>query len=194
MNYQTTAFPLYSPRYILLGVFYLALAFFGLPAPFLYGLLMGLVFPVLVSMRLHTLSQRGQVTLLSEISNWKVYIQGIPLEEQRASLKNPCFHTSERLQQFYWRGFIARLILQLMTLGLLIQQTREIEWTIYAGIAAVAAFILLLLSIYHTLATIRDMRAGAWALQRVEAANGYQAFFQQKMRVRTALDVLFSLH
>ncbi|QJT79821.1 hypothetical protein [Kosakonia sp. MUSA4] len=193
MNYQTTAFPLYSPLYILLGVFCLALAFFGLSAPFLYGLLMGLVFPVLVSMRLHTLSQHGQATLLSEISNWKVYMQGIPLEEQRASLKNPCFRTPERLQQFYWRGFIARIILQLMTLGLLIQQTREIVWTSYAGIAAVAAFLLLLLPIYHTLTTMRDMRAGAWVLQRVEAADGYQAFFQQKMRVRTALDVLLSL-
>ncbi|MBS1204262.1 MAG: hypothetical protein H6R25_1161 [Proteobacteria bacterium] len=194
MNYQTTAFPLYSPRYILLGVFCLALVFFGLSAPFLYGLLMGIVFPVLVSMRLHTLSQHGQATLLSEISNWKVYMQGIPLEEQRASLKNPCFRTPKRLQQFYWRGFIARLILQLMTLGLLIQQVGEIEWTNYARIAAVAAFILLLLPIYHTLTTMRDMRAGAWTLQRVEAADGYQAFFQQEMRVRTALDVLFSLH
>ncbi|SFT49548.1 hypothetical protein SAMN05192562_101509 [Kosakonia arachidis] len=194
MNYQTTAFPVYSPRYILLGVFCLALAFFGLSAPFLYVLLMGIVFPVLVSMRLHTLSQHDQATLLREISDWKVYMQGIPLQEQRASLKNPCFHKPERLQQFYWRGFIARFILQLMTLALLIQQTREMEWTSYAGIAAVAAFILLLLPIYHTLTTMRDMRAGAWALQRVEAADGYQAFFQQKMRVRTALDVLFSLH
>ncbi len=193
MNYQTTAFPLYSPLYILLGVFCLALAFFGFPAPFLYGLLMGIVFPVLVSMRLHTLSEKGQATLLSEVSNWKVYMQGIPLEEQRSSLKNPCFRTPERLQQFFWRGFIARLLLQLMALALLIHQMQEIEWTSYVVIAAVAAFILLLLPVYHTLTTLRGMRAGAWTLQRVEAANGYQAFFQEKMRVRTALDALLSL-
>lgn len=193
MNYQTTVFPIYSPRYILLSIVCLALTFFGLSAPFLYGLLIGLVFPLLVSMRLHTLSQRGQVTLLSEKSHWQVYLQGIPLEEQRSTLKNPCFRTPERLQQFFWRGFLARLILQVVILGLLMQQLREIEWASFAGVAAVVALLLLLLPVRQTLLTIHDMRNGAWALQRVEAADGYQAFFQQRMRVRTALDVLFSL-
>lgn len=91
MNYQTTAFPLYSPLYILLGVFCLALAFFGLSAPFLYGLLMGLVFPVLVSMRLHTLSQHGQATLLSEISNWKVTYKAFRWKSNALRLKTPVF-------------------------------------------------------------------------------------------------------
>ncbi len=102
MNYQTTTLWFYSPYHLLLVVAVIAATFLGLTAPILYFLVIGLLFPVLVSMRLHILSENGKATLIKEREEWMVYVQGIPVHETRASLKNPCFSTPERLRQFFY--------------------------------------------------------------------------------------------
>ncbi len=113
MNYQNTALLIYAPLYVLFVVIGFGLAFMGLSAPIFYGLCMGLIFPVAISMRLHTLSESGRALLLKETTHWTVYVQGIPVQETRSSLKNPCFSTPQRLQQFFMRTLIAASLCKL---------------------------------------------------------------------------------
>ncbi|WP_312691375.1 hypothetical protein [Kosakonia sp.] len=193
MNYQTTALLIYAPLYVLFVVACFGLAFIGLSAPIFYGLFMGLVFPVSISMRLHTLSESGQALLMKETTHWTVYVQGIPVQETRSSLKNPCFRTPERLQQFLLRGFIARIFLQVAAVALLVQQASAEPLFSYYGLAALGALIILLVPLYRTVQLLRKMRNGALALQQVEGFEGYQAFFIDKKGAHTALDKLLSV-
>ncbi|WP_342321576.1 hypothetical protein AAEY27_15480 [Kosakonia sp. BYX6] len=193
MNYQTTALWIYAPLYILIAVAGIGLSFFGLSAPIFYVICIGLIFPVIISMRLHTLSESGQATLMKETSNWTVYVQGIPVQEKRSSLKNPCFFTPQRTQQFFMRGFIARLCLQLVAVGMLIQQTLANPLLSYYGLAAVFALLFLLVPLYRTLMALREIYVGKWALQYVDATVGYQAFFIDKKGPGTALNKLLSV-
>lgn len=193
MNYQTTALWIYAPLYLLLFLLVIGLAFIGLSAPVFYGLAIGLVFPVIISMRLHTLSENGQAQLVKEISDWTVYVQGIPVQEKRASLKNPCFFTSGRIQQFYLRGFIARLGLQVAALCLLAQQMRANPLSGYLALAGAAALIFLLAPLCRTVLTLRKVHRAEWTLQKVAENGSYQAFFIDNKGAHTALSRLLSL-
>jgi len=193
MNYQTTALWFYSPYHLLLVFAVIAATFFGLTAPILYFLVIGLLFPVLVSMRLHILSENGQATLMKEREGWMVYVQGIPVHEKRASLKNPCFSTPERLRQFFMRGFIARALIQLAAITMLLDQARANPLMSYEGLAAGTMLVLLLIPLYRTACAISEVHAGKWALQEIDAATGYQAYFVDNKQVKTALDRMLAV-
>lgn len=193
MNYQNTALLIYAPLYVLFVVIGFGLAFMGLSAPIFYGLCMGLIFPVAISMRLHTLSESGQALLLKETTHWTVYVQGIPVQETRSSLKNPCFSTPQRLRQFVMRTLIARLALQVASVALLTQQASANPLSIGYGVAALVALIILLVPLYRTVLLLRKMYNGEWALQQVEGVEGYQAFFIDKKGAHTALDTLLAI-
>ncbi|UXY09635.1 hypothetical protein N7922_17445 [Kosakonia sp. ML.JS2a] len=193
MNYQNTALLIYAPLYVLFVVIGFGLAFMGLSAPIFYGLCMGLIFPVVISMRLHTLSESGQALLLKETTHWTVYVQGIPVQETRSSLKNPCFSTPQRLQQFCMRTLIARLALQVASVALLAQQASANPLSIGYGVAALVALIILLVPLNRTVLLLRKMYNGEWTLQQVEGVEGYQAFFIDKKGAHTALDTLLAI-
>ncbi|SCC03495.1 hypothetical protein GA0061071_104258 [Kosakonia oryzendophytica] len=193
MNYQNTALLIYAPLYVLFVVTGFGLAFMGLSAPIFYGLCMGLIFPVVLSMRLHTLSESGQALLLKETTHWTVYVQGIPVQETRSSLKNPCFSTPQRLQQFFRRTLFARLALQVASVAMLVQQVSANPLSIDYGAAAFVALIILLVPLYRTVLLMRKVHIGEWALQRVDGVEGYQAFFIDKKGARTALDTLLAI-
>ncbi|MHA8114725.1 hypothetical protein ACX122_16870 [Kosakonia cowanii] len=193
MNYQTTALWFYSPYHLLLVFAVIAATFLGLTAPILYFLVIGLLFPVLVSMRLHILSENGKATLMKEREEWMVYVQGIPVHEKRASLKNPCFPTPERLRQFFMRGFIARALIQFAAIAMLLDQARANPLISYEGLAAGTMLVLLLIPLYRTARAISDVHAGKWALQEIDAATGYQAYFVDNKQVKTALDRMLAV-
>lgn len=193
MNYQNTALLIYAPLYVLFVVTGFGLAFMGLSAPIFYGLCMGLIFPVVISMRLHTLSESGQALLLKETTHWTVYVQGIPVQETRSSLKNPCFSTPQRLQQFCMRTLLARLVLQVASVALVVQQASANPLSPGYGAAAFVALIILLVPLYRTVLLLRKMHNGEWALQQLEGIDGYQAFFIDKKGAHTALDKLLAI-
>ena len=113
MNYQI--FPLFFTRVGTLLFFLIAvgLLFFGVSALISYFILVGIVFPVLISMRLHRLNESGLTFVLTETSQWMIYIHGFPAQEQRAVLKNPCFFSPQRLRQFFIAGFSGKLCIQI---------------------------------------------------------------------------------
>lgn len=122
MNYQMAPFWFYSGRLVLLVLLAVGLAFFGGTALVFYGLLAGLVMPVVVSMRLHQLTEKSLVVIPKQRSQWTVYVHGIPVQETRNTLTNPCFAIAEHLRTFFLRAFTIKLLLQVGTLLLLISQ------------------------------------------------------------------------
>ncbi|HHC5224496.1 hypothetical protein M5R23_18625 [Citrobacter freundii] len=107
MNYQI--FPLFFMRITALLFFLLAvgLSFIGISSLITYFVLIGIVFPVIVSMHLHRLNEAGTALTLTENTQWMVYIHGFPAQEQRSVLKNPCFFSQARLRQFLSMGLAA---------------------------------------------------------------------------------------
>jgi hypothetical protein len=112
MNYQI--FPLFFMRITALLFFLLAvgLSFIGISSLITYFILIGIVFPVIVSMHLHRLNEAGTALTLTENTQWMVYIHGFPAQEQRSVLKNPCLFSQARLRQFFIYGFSGKLCLQ----------------------------------------------------------------------------------
>ncbi len=118
MNYQV--FPLFT-RTITLLFFLIGFAFclFGISALLTYSIVVGLFFPVGISMRLHRLNETGLALTLTEDTRWITYIHGFPAKEQRDVIKNPCFWSTERTRQFFLRCFASKMILQAACIAIL---------------------------------------------------------------------------
>jgi len=122
MNYQIL--PLFVTKITTLLFLFIALllSFFGVSALLCYFILIGIAFPVVISMRLHRLQASGVALTLAEDSQWIIYIYGFPAQEQRSVLKNTCFSSHARLRQFFILGFSGRLCLQIACIAILIQE------------------------------------------------------------------------
>lgn len=95
MNYQVVPFWIYSGRvafFILLAVL---TGFWGMNAFLLYLLFHGIVWQLVVSLRLHTLKEKGLVSRSHDISHWIVYVYSIPVKEERAILKIRVLHLNK---------------------------------------------------------------------------------------------------
>lgn len=196
MNYQTSALWFYKPLYYLITLLSLGFTFFGLSSPLFYIMMAGLILPIVVSMHLHNLSEAGRAWLIKDRSNWIVYVNGIPVEEQRSSLNNPCFASVARLKQFYLRTFIGKLALQLIAVWMLFTQSNIADLVSYKGLAEGTIFCLLLLIIVSTLKTLRVIQAQRWEIHPTTSSNGsqwYQAFFVKERQAQPALGKLCSL-
>lgn len=196
MNYQTSALWFYKPFYYLAVLLCVGLTFFGFSSPLFYIMMTGLILPVIVSMRLNTLSEAGNAWLIKERSDWMVYVNGIPVQEQRSSLTNPCFSSPERLRQFYLRGFTGKLAIQVVAMVMLFRQGLDAELVSYKALAEAVLGIILLLLLISTVKTLRAVAAHRWEIQAITSVGGsqwYQAFFKQKDNVQPALDKLCSL-
>lgn len=86
-----------SCLFILLAVL---TGFWGMNAFLLYLLFHGIVWQLVVSLRLHTLKEKGLVSRSHDISHWIVYVYSIPVKEERAILKNPCFALEQNMKDF----------------------------------------------------------------------------------------------
>lgn len=196
MNYQTSALWFYKPFYYLAVLGCLGLTFFGFSSPLFYMMMMGLALPVVIAMRLHTLSEAGSAWLINERSDWMVYVNGIPVQEQRSSLTNPCFMSPARLRQFYLRGFSCKIAIQLIALVMLLVQGQNVELYSYKALAEGILLCLLLLLLVSTIKAMRTVVTQRWEIQATTSANGvqwYQAFFPYKGNVKPALSHLCAL-
>lgn len=195
MNYQTSALWFYKPLYFLAVLLCIGCVFFGLSTPLFYVMMIGLFLPIVVSMRLHTLSEAGNAWLISDRSEWMVYVNGIPVQEQRSTLNNPCFSSAERLKQFYLRGFGSKLAIQVVAVVMLFNQAKEFEWMSFTGLVEAILLCLLVILLASTLKTFSQIRKQQWEVQAIAAKDGtqwYQAFFLNKQQAQPALSRLFS--
>ncbi|HGM5489286.1 TPA: hypothetical protein ACKP1B_005559 [Serratia fonticola] len=193
MNYQMAPFWFYSGKLVLLVLLAVGLAFTGITALVFYGLLAGLVMPVAVSMRLHQLAEKSLVVIPKERSQWTVYVHGIPVQETRNTLTNPCFAIAEHLRTFFLRAFISKLLLQVGALMLLISQL----WSfVDVWIILVVGLLVMLWLLAKCIDTGRSLGAvikQTWIVDEICSASDsiwYRAGFGKPEQQTTALDKL----
>ncbi|AOR57365.1 hypothetical protein [Pectobacterium parmentieri] len=139
MNYQSTSLFIYTTRIFFAICLCGALAVAGISAPVFYLLAMKLAYPVILSLRLHRLSEKGIAFLPKEKSEWMVYVHGIPVRETRTSLTNPYFFSAESIRTFSLRAYIGKLLVQICAVILLVQQTITVNWPwLYLGVVVAA--------------------------------------------------------
>ena len=177
MNYQV--FPLFFMRVVTLLFFLIAvgLHFVGISALISYFVLVGVLFPVVISMRLHTLSESGQALILSENSQWTIYIHGFPAQEQRSVLKNPCFFSHARLRRFFIASFIGKLCLQIACIAILACDYSHGANTL----AAAFTLVCLLIFVGSNAGTLYRVIANQWQCENLTTDTGtvwYQGFMQ----------------
>lgn len=179
MNYQI--FPLFFMRITALLFFLLAvgLSFIGISSLITYFVLIGIVFPVIVSMHLHRLNEAGTALTLTENTQWMVYIHGFPAQEQRSALKNPCFFSQARLRQFFIYGFSGKLCLQIACIAILAHDYAN------GGNTVAALFVLACLLIFASISTraLYCVATHQWQCETLTTNTGsvwYQGFFPGK--------------
>ncbi len=196
MNYQMAPFWFYSGKLVLWVLLAIGLAFFGITAPIFYGLLIGLVMPVVISMRLHQLAEKSLVTIPKALSQWTVYVQGIPVQETRSSLTNPCFAIREHLRTFFLRAFAAKLAIQAGALLMLIWQVWLIaDIRLILGIGLLVA-VWLLATCVDTGRSLAAVAKQTWWLDEVRSESDslwYRAGFRGQRQQTTALEKLLAL-
>lgn len=189
MNYQV--FPLLFMRVTTFIFFLLAIGlhFLGISALIYYFVIVGVAFPVGVSMRLHTLNDSGLALTLTENSQWMTYICGLPAQEQRSVLKNASFYSHARLRQFFIGGFSSKLCTQLGCFVILAYD--------YAhggnAIAALFALICLLLFAGSCVWSLYRVIANQWHCEDLTTDTGtvwYQGFIGDGERKVTLLKQL----
>lgn len=196
MNYQIAPFWFYSGKLVLLVLLAVGLAFFGITAPIFYGLLAGLVMPVALSMRLHQLAEKSLVVIPKELTQWTVYVQGIPVQETRSSLTNPCFAIGEQLRTFFWRAFAIKFVIQAGALLMLLLQLWPFNdiWLILG--CGLLIGIWLLINCVDTVKNLASVTNQTWLVEEVRSATDslwFRAKFSRQGQQIAALEKLLAL-
>ena len=120
MNYQI--FPLFFTRISTLLFFLIAIGFnfIGISALISYFIIIGVIFPAIISMRLCLLNESGVALTITEDSQWAIYILGFPAQEQRSALKNIGFFSKERFHHFFLISFLGKFCAQIACIAMLI--------------------------------------------------------------------------
>ncbi|WP_431225779.1 hypothetical protein ACQ86O_19480 [Serratia sp. L9] len=181
---------------VLLVLLAVGLAFFGITAPIFYGLLAGLVMPVVVSMRLHQLAEKSLVVIPKQLTHWTVYVQGIPVQETRNSLTNPCFAIGDQLQTFFWRAFFLKFVIQAGALLMLLLQLWPFSdiWVVLGGGLLVGIW--LWVKCVDTGKTLASVKNQTWVVEEVRSAMDslwYRADFSRQGQRIAALEKLLAL-
>lgn len=175
MNYQVTSLYFYSFKALLWVIFCLGLSFFGSRAPLMFVFVIGIVFPVLVSMRINKLTEQGAVLSNNVNHEWLVYVNGIPVREKRHHLSNPFFYSKQRASQFFLKAFLCRAVIQIAIMGLMLFEWPHYDALIsYAGV--VLAFLIMLYSLINTLYNLYAIYKERWQVESFTSPSESQWF------------------
>ncbi|MTH44910.1 hypothetical protein [Intestinirhabdus alba] len=191
MNYQIL--PLFFSHLSTLLFFLSAigLTFFGLSAPVVYFILLVLVLPIGLSMHLHRLNETGTALTLSENVWWMTYVYGLPAPEQRAMLKNPCFYSTDRIQQFFIRGFAGKISLQLTCIAIHIYECFALEKEPLSIALALLVLLFLLCALGRSAFTASLIVTGKWQSETLTTDSG-SVWYQGVITKGTRRETLFS--
>ncbi|CNK13774.1 Uncharacterised protein [Yersinia mollaretii] len=185
MNYQSTNLLVYSVSLTVIVGISLCIAFFGLNAPIFYLLIVGLILSVWVSLSLHRLAETGFAYLIAEKTQWMVYVQGIPVQETRSSLKNPCFISVASLTSFFSRFLIIKIVMQAALIYLALQQTLHLtpeesdpDWLLALRAIGVVIICIFTRKVWLTVKVLLALRRSEWLFEEVprEGFSYYQAY------------------
>ncbi|BEN40035.1 hypothetical protein PTR23_17675 [Serratia nevei] len=194
MNYQVVPFWFYSGKVLLAVVAAIGLGLCGVNAAIFYCLLFGIAWPVAVSMRLHQWVEKGVAMNPRQASQWMVYVQGIPVQETRQVLTNPCFALENQMRTFFLRAFAGKAVLQMALLLLLITQLAAVANPWMASAGAMFGAWLVYRSVDGTRA-LREVARQSWVSERLVTAHDtvwYRATFNGRKGTMAALDRLLA--
>lgn len=195
MNYQVAPFWINSGKIACLIVISLLLAFFSISGFLVYLLAIGVVWAVVVSFKIHAMKKKGLILKNSDISDWMVYIQGIPVEEKRQSLANPCFAILQHGQSFFAKALILRAFIQVVFCIYILQQIYYAD-NIYAQGAALMFDMYILYSLWGTIQNYIAIRQNKIIIEELVTPSGshwYRFLFTKKEKRIPALDSLFAI-
>lgn len=169
--------------------------FFGIKAPIFYCVMIGVIWPLLVSLRLHRLKEKGLVLDKSNQAEWLIYINGIPVRETRNELANPCFAIEKDIKTFFLRAISIKLVLQLSAVVMLIQQILLLDdyWLIAVGIIV---GLILAYRCYMSIQVLQNIIKKTWLVESViteAVSQWYRGYFTEGSRKIPALDLLLML-
>lgn len=195
MNYQVAPFWINSGKLACLIVISLFLGFFSVSGFIFYLLVIGVVWAVVVSFRIHAMKEKGLILKNSDISDWMVYIQGIPVEEKRQSLANPCFAILQHGQSFFSNALILKAIIQTFFCVYILQQIYFVDH-IYVQVFALISIIYILNSLWNTIKNYIVIKQNKTITEELISPSGshwYRLSFVKKEKPFPALDSLFAI-
>lgn len=171
----------------LVALICIILANYGISAPVFYVFFIGIIFPVIISMRLHRLSEAGTALMITADLHWTQYIHGFPAQERLQVLKNPCFWSPQRLKAFFISGITGKLIIQCITIAILVlEYAPSPEPSMKESLAAIV-LMFIVYKISRNLWTLYLIAAGKWQCETLMTESGslwYQGFVKKgKKRV-----------
>ncbi|MFD1091818.1 hypothetical protein [Providencia vermicola] len=195
MNYQVAPLWINSAKLACLIVISLFLAFFSVSGFIVYLLVIGVVWAVVVSFKIHGLKEKGIILKNSDVSDWMIYIQGIPVEEKRQSLANPCFAILSQGQSFFSKAFILRGLIQAFFCVYIFQQIYFVN-NIYVQVFALMFEAYILYSLWNTIQNFIAMKQNKIITEELVAPSGshwYRLSFMKKEKRIPALESLFAI-
>ncbi|KAA8998071.1 hypothetical protein FJU30_16765 [Affinibrenneria salicis] len=179
-GYQSTTIWLYSAKNCVIIALCAGFLFFGVPAPMLWCLVMGLVLPVGVSLRLHLLQQNNRVILPKQNSQWIIYVHGIPVRETHSDLQNPFFPQPALLRRFFLCAWSLKGALQLVLIGAFLHQLlRQLPDNSLVALLTAAAGVLtlgyMLWRLWQTAQALQAAWSGNWRMEQGDF-NGVACF------------------
>ena len=180
---------------VLGGLVCLNLLLHGVSAGLFFLLCMGLIFPLAVSMRLHQLTESGLVLIPLEYLGSADTPGGSRQARFRRSLTNPCFFSPERARQFFARALCARLAIQLLSVGMLLAQSRALMLPLTLFSVALGAG-WLLYGMARSLVSLHAVLNRSWSVEQLisdSQSEWYRAYLWWQNAKTPALDTLLSL-
>ncbi|EPL9570859.1 hypothetical protein MMK73_002953 [Providencia rettgeri] len=195
MNYQVAPFWINSGKLACLIVISLFLGFFSVSGFIVYLLAIGVVWAVVISFKIHAMKEKGLILKNSDISDWMVYIQGIPVEEKRQSLANPCFAILQQGHSFFGNALILRALIQAILFVYILQQIYFVN-AIYVQVFALIFEAYILYSLWNTLQNYIAIKQNKIITEELVAPSGshwYRLSFVKKEKRIPALESLFAI-
>ncbi|MEY0661558.1 hypothetical protein AB7281_02770 [Providencia rettgeri] len=193
MNYQVAPFWIYSGKlacFIVISVFF---AFFSVSGFMLYLFTVGIVWAVVVSFKIHGMKEKGIILKNSDVSDWMVYVNGIPVQERRQTLSNPCFATIQHAKSFFSIAFIIRALIQIIFCVYLFWQIEKLD-NIFVLLFGLIATSYIVYSLWQSIQSVIILQQNKIISEELIVPSGsrwYRVFFKQKEKLFPALDNLF---
>ncbi|MCX9108011.1 hypothetical protein OKT22_03060 [Providencia rettgeri] len=193
MNYQVAQFWIYSGKlacFIVISVFF---AFFSVSGFMLYLFTVGIVWAVVVSFKIHGMKEKGIILKNSDVSDWMVYVNGIPVQERRQTLSNPCFATIQHAKSFFSIAFIIRALIQIIFCVYLFWQIDKLD-NIFVLLFGLITTSYIVYSLWQSIQSVIILQQNKIISEELFAPSGSRwcrVFFKQKEKLFPALDNLF---
>ncbi|WP_272674443.1 MULTISPECIES: hypothetical protein [unclassified Providencia] len=195
MNYQVAPFWIYSSKLACFIMFSVFFAFFSVSGFILYLFTIGVVWAVVVSFKIHGMKEKGIVLKNSDTYDWMVYVNGIPVQERRQTLSNPCFATIQHAKSFFSIAFIIRALIQIIFCIYLFWQIEKLD-NIYVLLLSLIATFYIIYSLWKSIQSVITLQQNKIISEEIIAPSGshwYRVFFEQKEKLFPALDNLFAI-